>query len=229
MKDCTRCKLPVELEGFYKDRRSSDGRRSRCKKCCNIDNRKWVINNRSKATEYSRNWRKANPEKCKASLLRCKEARAVCSKNYREAHREDLRVKSREYYLTHKGKCNARSIRDYQRRRKEFLNTLPANTGDSILYIMESEGFYKVGISQVVPQRLKSIQHMSGLEIQLIAMYVTLHGRSVDTESMIHLALKDYQISMSYQEGTTSREWFNAPLDIIKNEVNKHTKEITHE
>jgi len=76
-KVCTNCKQEKYLEDYYNSKKSSDGKRSRCKECTKELNKQYYINNRDTIInnvrdytlenhdykiEYKRNWNKVNKD-----------------------------------------------------------------------------------------------------------------------------------------------------------------------
>lgn len=77
-KECGGCNEVKPFEKFYRDRKRTDGRQTRCKRCQSSEGRAWRLankahaaslgrrwdeNNREKRREKAREWRKANPGK----------------------------------------------------------------------------------------------------------------------------------------------------------------------
>jgi len=69
-KKCTRCKTTKVLDDFYNEPRNSDGKRSECKNCRNLQSKLWAKANPEKVRDKDRRWSKANPEKMRARHLR---------------------------------------------------------------------------------------------------------------------------------------------------------------
>lgn len=62
MKQCTKCKLTKPLEEFSKTKKSSDGKRSRCRVCINADERQRRINYPEVVNGYWRKYRAKHRE-----------------------------------------------------------------------------------------------------------------------------------------------------------------------
>ena len=62
--------------------------------------------------------------------------------------------------------------------------------------------------------------------INLINLWIPEKGRAVDTEGLVHIALRDTRVSMNYQNGNTSREWFGAEIKHINKVMRKYAKEL---
>ncbi len=61
-KRCTKCLIIKSLLNYSADQRSKDGKRSACKKCSFIENKKWAFANRDKTRSYCKRWAKDNKE-----------------------------------------------------------------------------------------------------------------------------------------------------------------------
>lgn len=62
MKTCTKCQASKPLEGFYKRKRTPDGREAWCKECRLEHNRKWFSRNKERHSELTRRWYEENRE-----------------------------------------------------------------------------------------------------------------------------------------------------------------------
>jgi 5-methylcytosine-specific restriction endonuclease McrA len=62
-KICTSCLKVKSLTDFYKDSKSEDGYRTRCKVCHAKAVKKWQTNNPAKFKEVNKKWKKAHKEK----------------------------------------------------------------------------------------------------------------------------------------------------------------------
>ena len=84
MKKCNKCKISKPLGQMVVNRRSADGRASKCKQCDAIETETWRKNNPEKkranskayrdanskqAKERSASWRRNNPERSKSAAL----------------------------------------------------------------------------------------------------------------------------------------------------------------
>jgi 5-methylcytosine-specific restriction endonuclease McrA len=63
LKYCYKCKTEKPINEFNKNRRSKDGHRSECRKCCSVMYAKWRARNLEKARANSTKWNKANLQK----------------------------------------------------------------------------------------------------------------------------------------------------------------------
>lgn len=101
LKKCGRCKEWKELSDFGNERRTKDKLRHVCKKCNNIDGKRWADANSERIAETAKRWAKANPEKCNEK-----------SKRYREANPEKVRNAQR--------KCRRASLGKYREYNNEY-------------------------------------------------------------------------------------------------------------
>lgn len=62
MKTCTKCNIEKSLDLFAKRKESLDGKRSQCKACTNLYNKKYVANNADLCRKATKNWRSNNKE-----------------------------------------------------------------------------------------------------------------------------------------------------------------------
>jgi hypothetical protein len=70
---------------------------------------------RLKALEWQRVWRKANPDKVKATKLRSRDKELVYKRNRYQEKRDELRAKCHEYYLANKEEIIKRHMKHYQK------------------------------------------------------------------------------------------------------------------
>ena len=98
-KACARCGVVKPLDGFSREKRSGDGRRSECKECMNERSRRWREENRDKVLESKRRYREENRDKVLES-----------NRRYYEENLEYARARDRNNY------------RDYQRSSEAFLD-----------------------------------------------------------------------------------------------------------
>ena len=98
-KACTRCGVVKPLDGFSRDKRSGDGRKSACKECTNKSKRRYYDENLDKERESLRRWREENRDKVLES-----------SRRYREENLEYVRARTRN------------GMRDCRRSSEAFLD-----------------------------------------------------------------------------------------------------------
>lgn len=65
VKMCIHCKKIKPLSSYYVHPGTIDKKRTECKSCKNIDQRKWQLNNKEKLHEYNKKYRTNNREKVK--------------------------------------------------------------------------------------------------------------------------------------------------------------------
>jgi len=62
MKTCTKCQKEHPIENFHRHKGFIDGRRSTCKDCANVYQKKYYSQNREEHIEKCMNWHKENRE-----------------------------------------------------------------------------------------------------------------------------------------------------------------------
>lgn len=107
LKTCRKCRTDKPLEEFSRDRRKSDGRRSRCKECVCAQNRAYYAEHAEERREYDKAYYAANAERVRAR-----------AKAYREANAEEVREKKRSYYAEH-AEQEQKRVRDWEARNRE--------------------------------------------------------------------------------------------------------------
>ena len=118
MKKCSKCSQVKPLSEFYAEKKQSDGKRSQCKTCTNITNKKYHDKNKDKITEYH--------------------------KKYYEENKTKLKNDRRDYYKNNKDKVNKQHtqyIRDRRRNDPEFrlLGNIRARLYKSLKGLTKSE------------------------------------------------------------------------------------------
>jgi len=76
MKTCRDCRIEKDYSDFHKKQSSSDGLQTYCKLCMLARNRSWAKGNRRGASEATRRWRAANPERIRVDRANAR-ARAL--------------------------------------------------------------------------------------------------------------------------------------------------------
>lgn len=117
MKECTKCKISQELNNFYKRKASEDGLSYHCKKCCNVEKKKWSENNREKETTYVRKWQKKNPKKVvaytkkwrKNNPEKAKLIDKACNAKWQRDNKEKVAKNHKRYYDNNKEKFAERA------------------------------------------------------------------------------------------------------------------------
>lgn len=77
LKRCTKCGIEKELSEFNNRKSSSDGLYYQCRKCCNIDKKKYREENPDKVRESKKRYRKNNPDKVRESKRRNREKNKI--------------------------------------------------------------------------------------------------------------------------------------------------------
>jgi hypothetical protein len=62
MKTCIKCKKILQSSDFYKDISQRDGLHTKCKKCQNVDGKKWYQDNKEREAKRAKEYRKMNKE-----------------------------------------------------------------------------------------------------------------------------------------------------------------------
>lgn len=113
------------------------------------------------------------------------------------------------------------------RRREEELaklrNVISPNSDDKYIYIMESMGLYKIGISNNVIARRDQIQkELKGEPVWIRYIGAVNYGRTIDVEQIVLNELKQYKQDVIYRNGVNSIEWVNCGLNTIVNKLSKY-------
>lgn len=90
-KVCTNCKKRKNLSEFYKVRKNETKVRSICKKCSDIYNKHYVLNNKENIQQYKRLWGKKN-----------KDAKRAYDKIWRKQNKKRLLKLKKEYHQKRK-------------------------------------------------------------------------------------------------------------------------------
>ena len=152
-KICSKCKIEKDLEEFYKDSRSKDGKQSMCKTCI----KKYYKDNKperlkyhreyreqshikEKQSKYTKEWREKNKEKLanykKEWAAKNKDKLAEKRRTYYEKNKEHLKLYQKIYYSTEKGKLLQKTI-GYKKRlnKKLTINSLSVPEQNIILFL----------------------------------------------------------------------------------------------
>ena len=147
----------------------------------------------------------------------------------------DSMVKSLTAGSLKQGERGARWARNRRRRLKkrereiEMLRRVKyPNIDDKYIYIMQSAGLYKVGISNNVLQRRKSIEKKLPQGVGILYIGSVNFGRTIDKEQIIIKELEHFNVPVYYNDGTTSREWFNCPIDILVDKVSEYAELVKY-
>ena len=96
------------------------------------------------------------------------------------------------------------------------------------IYIMQSAGLYKVGISNNVLQRRKSIDKKLPQGVGILYIGSVNFGRTIDKEQIIIKELEHFSVPVYYNDGTISREWFNCPIDTLVDKVSEYAELVKY-
>jgi len=122
----------------------------------------------------------------------------------------------------------ARRQRERRGRRREeeiarLKNVINPNSDDKYIYIMESMGLYKIGISNNVISRRDQIQkELNGEPVWIRYIGAVNYGRTIDAEQIVLNELKQFKQDVIYRNGVNSIEWVNCGLNIIVNKLKNY-------
>lgn len=127
------------------------------------------------------------------------------------------------------GERGARWAKNRRRRLKkrakelEFLRRVKTpNVDDKYIYIMVSGGLFKVGISNNVLYRRKSIEKKLSRGVGILYIGSVNFGRTIDKEQIIIKELEEFNVPVHYNDGTISREWFDCPIETLVDKVSEY-------
>jgi len=121
MKTCTVCKVEKPLDEYYKDKRATDGRVSKCKVCVKkwhsnnyINNKEkikekikhYVDNNKEEVYKRTNRWRNDNRDKVNKRRREIRDPQK--DKDYRENNKEKEQARDKKYRESEIGKLNKR-------------------------------------------------------------------------------------------------------------------------
>jgi hypothetical protein len=134
----------------------------------------------------------------------------------------DSASKHIESGMLKQGETGTRTARNRRKRhntRRNEINRMKLVTSPNIdgkyLYIFQSNGLFKVGISTNPEYRRKQIQKK--LSNQPVGI-----GRTIDAETFCHRDLAQYNIPVHYNNGTTSPEWFKCSIEKVLSITEKY-------
>lgn len=127
-KICNQCKVLLDLQFFYKDKRNSDGCRGICKTCHNVKSQKWFAKNPIKTRKYRKKCREQQIEKYRKKGREYWTLRPDYLKRQNKQRRENFKQKDsqkrKEYYKT-----NQEKLKNYSKDwRKENPSKVLAQT-----------------------------------------------------------------------------------------------------
>ena len=145
----------LELSNFSKDSSLKSGLTSQCKSCRKKRKDLWVENNKTKVTEYGKQYRISNAEKIK------KENKVYC-KNYYYNNTQKLKEYQIKYTVNNREKVNARNAK---RRAMKLLAT-PSWVLENPEELSKIEGLYKkakeLSITTGIPHDVDHIIPLQG-------------------------------------------------------------------
>ena len=158
MKTCRKCQEPKQLDEFYRDKKSSDGKHSYCKECERARRRKYHYDNHEKSTATSRKWKANNKERNKEITQSWRESNELhiveSTRAYREANRDKVNEWNREW----RRKNPLRKARNDRRRRECLITATPPWVSDADLapfyelsHRMTEETGIKHEVDHIVP------------------------------------------------------------------------------
>lgn len=125
VKCCSGCGVVKSLDDFHRDRRTPDGRRSRCKECVSARSRMHYEENREKVLEYKRQYREENRDKAReyGSRYYEKNRNKVLERHrrYREENRDKVAEIDRRWREENRDKI-AEKDRRYREENLEYVD-----------------------------------------------------------------------------------------------------------
>ncbi len=214
MKKCNKCGEVKELGEFRKAKGCKDGVRGNCKSCGKAYDKAYNKANKDKKKAYN----KANKDKKKAYREANKDKKKAYMKAYCEANKDKINARSKAYHEANKDKIAERMKVYHEARRNERIEQLKKiiepNTDGEWVYIMQCGIYYKIGISNDPLRRVDEIERETKAPTEIIYLAKANHGRTIDTEQIIHHELSSLNVPMPYEgSDITSREWFFGSLD----------------
>jgi len=117
-KYCSKCGIEKHLSDYYKSKKSKDGHESYCKKCRNIQIKKWQKNNIYNIKKYQTKYEEKNIEKRikqkKQYYLDNKKYIDNKTKEYNKANKDDVSRRQKLYYINNKEKVN-NSVKNWRK------------------------------------------------------------------------------------------------------------------
>lgn len=100
-KRCPGCEKDKPVGEFYADRRTRDGKRVYCKRCCKDQAQRWQAANPERVQEATRRWQKANPDKARVAARRWRDENPEkvreANRRWQEANPEKKREANRRW------------------------------------------------------------------------------------------------------------------------------------
>ena len=243
VKMCTGCEKEKYLSDFTKGKNKKDGKSARCKMC----DKEYRDRNKQRAKEYSALYRKNNKEnllekkreyyhKSKEKINEYKEKNKSIINKKKKAYRENNRDKINKYKKEYSQRENHKAYMKvylsdyYSSRRSEHIESLKSiiepNHDGKWIYIMQCGIYYKVGISLDPLKRVETISNRTQAKTKILYLAKANHGRTIDTEKIIHHELSSLNVPMPYPNGArknhVSKEWFFGSLDKIIDVISQY-------
>ena len=114
------------------------------------------------------------------------------------------------------GPNNAKNRRRAKKRRDNQIARIRSitepNEDGQYLYIFQSNGLYKVGISNNPEYRSNQLRKKLNSPVGIVYIGKVRFGRTIDAETLVHRDLAQYNVPVNYNDGTTSPEWFGCSI-----------------
>jgi hypothetical protein len=131
MKKCVKCGIEKALDGFYKEKRNKDGRRSDCKSCFCDRKKKYYKENREKVIKIQKKYHEKNIDRI---------AKRV--NEYYEKNRKKILKKSRERYQNNKESILKKEREYYQNNKESILERNREYYENNIEKILKGQNEY---------------------------------------------------------------------------------------
>lgn len=135
-------------------------------------------------------------------------------------------LSNQQYKNGQKGQHWQRNRKRRLKQRQKELDRLrrikTPNFDDKYIYIMQSGGLYKVGISNNVIYRRDTISKKLNNPVVILYIGTVDKGRTIDAEQIILNELSDFNEPVFYNDGVVSREWFDCDLEIVVDTVSQY-------
>ena len=169
--------------------------------------------NKEKIAEQTKVYYEANKEKIVEQKKAYNEANKEKIKAYREANKEKMKAYDKAYREANK-----------EEHIEELKQIIKPNTDEKWIYVLQCGVYNKIGISNDPLRRIPELEKKTGLEIKLLYLAKANHGRTIDTETIIHHDLKHINIPIPYKTKQVSREWFYGDLSEMLEVISKYAE-----
>lgn len=163
MKVCIKCKiLKLETE-FYKHKRTKDKLRGECKRCVDISNKKWAIDNPNKYKEMNKkkiiNYLEKRKIVSKRWYENNKQRKALKAKEWRNINHKKIAATTKQWRINNPEKAKRWKVNNPEKM-KEIIKSWRANNPEKMKLIWEkrvstSKGRLNNSISVRIRQSLK--------------------------------------------------------------------------